>query len=563
MDITAVILAGGDASRFQREPSGISDKCLMAPVDVPLIDYTLDNIRLMGVHRIIVVGRRNLNALRLHLEAVAADLDVTLLPRSPKDGLAYALEVIRPYIHSPFVLLCGDEVYLDTNFDEMLPWFRDSGADGVCVVRPGGTRALLQNYAVETKGGRIVVLNEKPAAISPTALMGCGMWILPPEVFSCLEETPLHPRTGKRELVDVIGTLIGKGADFKPFEVKGKYINVNRREDFVSARKLILDYMMGKGKLPPDLPPPLLQEIQLEPTVRCNLNCVMCTNQRRLEPCEDMSLETFEMIVEQIPEIQIARLHGIGESLLNPHHLDFCRYLKSKNCFVAFNDNFTLITEEVASEIVSTGLDEIRVSCDAATPDLYARIRGKDALPVLKRGVGYIHAAKRASGTALPKQIMVVVIMKENLGQLAAIAEFAAELGVDEVAFQNQLNWGSGERTLGFAVEEAEEAIAGARERARALNIPMRAPHLRERRIPSCIWPWTAVYITADAYVTPCCNLADPAMINFGNLKDMSMQDIWESSGYTNFRRRMVSKNPYPACIGCPYYDGTFKVFFD
>lgn len=562
-NMQAVILAGGDALRFQEKAMGIYDKCLMAPVDVPLINYSLDNIRLMGIKRVVIVGRNELGDLRRHLGKRADDLDITILPRSPKPGLAYALEVIEPYIGAHFVLLCGDEVYLGTNFDQMLPSFFKSGADGVCAVRQGRTRATLQNYAVEVAGGRIVSLDEKPTNISPTALMGCGLWILPPEIFRCLGETPLHPRTGRLELVDVIGTLIKRGAALIPFMVKGSYINVNRREDFVSARKIILDQMMAMGRLRPDLEPPPLEEIQLEPTVRCNLKCVMCPSKRRLHSSIDMSFDTFRMVVDQIPDLQIARLHGIGESLLNPDFISFCEYLKGKDCFVAFNDNFTLITDEVAERLVVSGVNEIRVSCDAATPDLYAMIRGRDALAGLKEGVRRIQMVKHARQSPVPRLIMVSVIMRENLKQLAELVSLASDLRLEEISFQTQLNWGVSAGALGFTIEEAEAAIAAARIKARTSGMPMKSPRLRERRIPSCIWPWTACYITADAYVTPCCNLADPTVINFGTLSEHTVQEIWHSNQYAAFRRRMVSDDPYPACATCPYYDGTFKVFFD
>ena len=71
-----------------------------------------------------------------------------------------------------------------------------------------------------------------------------------------------------------------------------------------------------------------------------------------------------------------------------------------------------------------------------------------------------------------------------------------------------------------------------------------------------CKWPWKGSYVTADGYVTPCCeNGSNPDKINFGNLFQQSYQEIWNSEAYRTFRKQLKSKDGRPSiCVDCPSY---------
>ena len=57
--------------------------------------------------------------------------------------------------------------------------------------------------------------------------------------------------------------------------------------------------------------------LYLETTNRCNLLCTTCPRTyEELEPPADMSWELFRSIVDQIPKLQRAVLHGVGEPML-------------------------------------------------------------------------------------------------------------------------------------------------------------------------------------------------------------------------------------------------------
>ena len=60
--------------------------------------------------------------------------------------------------------------------------------------------------------------------------------------------------------------------------------------------------------------------VYLETTNRCNLLCTTCPRTyEELEPPADMSWALFTSIVDQIPDLQRAVLHGVGEPMLVKH----------------------------------------------------------------------------------------------------------------------------------------------------------------------------------------------------------------------------------------------------
>src|SRR6185436_4066617 len=102
------------------------------------------------------------------------------------------------------------------------------------------------------------------------------------------------------------------------------------------------------------------------------------------EAARQLSLEEFQGLVDQLPDLRRAVLQGVGEPLLNRDLAAMIRYLKSRDVYTVFNTNAALLTRRRQVELIESGLDELRVSLDSSTPESYARIRG---IPAFERVV--------------------------------------------------------------------------------------------------------------------------------------------------------------------------------
>jgi MoaA/NifB/PqqE/SkfB family radical SAM enzyme len=119
--------------------------------------------------------------------------------------------------------------------------------------------------------------------------------------------------------------------------------------------------------------------LYLETTNRCNLLCTTCPRTyEELEPPADMDWQLFCSIVDQIPNLARAVLHGVGEPMLVKNLPRMVRYLKDRGTYVLFNTNGTVLNERNGRALIEAELDELRVSFDAANAESYRAIRGKN-----------------------------------------------------------------------------------------------------------------------------------------------------------------------------------------
>src|ERR1700712_2570715 len=177
--------------------------------------------------------------------------------------------------------------------------------------------------------------------------------------------------------------------------------------------------------------------LYLEVTNRCNLLCETCPRTfETLEPPADMSWELFTHIVDQVPNVARVVLHGVGEPMLVKHLPEMIRYLKARGTHVLFNTNGTLLQPRKHREIIDTGLDELRVSLDAAEAATFLKVRGKDMFDRIVRNVSAFTNLQQAIGATKPVVSLWLTGLKETVDQLPEFVRLAARIGVKEVHLQ-------------------------------------------------------------------------------------------------------------------------------
>src|SRR6202167_3013211 len=159
--------------------------------------------------------------------------------------------------------------------------------------------------------------------------------------------------------------------------------------------------------------------LYLETTNRCNLLCTTCPRTfEELEPEADMSWELFTSIINQYPKIARVVLHGVGEPMLVKGLPRMIRYLKERNVYVLFNTNGTLLTKANGQALIDAGLDELRVSLDAAESSVFQMVRGKDMFDRIVANVGSFIAMQRSNRLQLPRVSLWLTGLRETLAQL-------------------------------------------------------------------------------------------------------------------------------------------------
>jgi MoaA/NifB/PqqE/SkfB family radical SAM enzyme len=315
--------------------------------------------------------------------------------------------------------------------------------------------------------------------------------------------------------------------------------------------------------------------VYFEVTNRCNLLCETCPRTfEELEPPADMSWDLFTSIVDQAPEMARAVLHGVGEPMLVRDLPRMIRYLKDRDVYVLFNTNGTLLRPAKFQELIDTGLDEMRVSLDAADAKTYKLIRGKDFFGRIVRDVRKFRDYQIEVGAMTPRVSLWLTGMKETVNELPEFVRLAHQMGVSEVHLQrlvfDEAGFGMAraESSL-FEQTQAEEkaAIEAAQALGRDLGVTLdasggatEAGESLKRQADTGAWsmcrrPWSLMYFTANGRALPCCIAPFSARgyenYTLGDATQQTLRDIWNGPAYLAFREALVGETPPKPCEGC------------
>jgi len=152
----------------------------------------------------------------------------------PSVGLANGLLLLKDRIHSPFVTILGDELYLDSNHEKLNELSLDDIEAACGYFLCGDADQIRQNYSLRIKNHAIASLREKPQFLD-NELLGCGTFVFKPAIFDDIQHTRTSARTGKVELVDVINRIAQKRGRVAPVQLEGNYRNINTEKDYISA----------------------------------------------------------------------------------------------------------------------------------------------------------------------------------------------------------------------------------------------------------------------------------------------------------------------------------------
>jgi MoaA/NifB/PqqE/SkfB family radical SAM enzyme len=316
--------------------------------------------------------------------------------------------------------------------------------------------------------------------------------------------------------------------------------------------------------------------VYLETTNRCNLLCTTCPRTyEELEPPADMSWQLFTSIVDQIPDLQRAVLHGVGEPMLVRNLPKMVRYLKDRGTYVLFNTNGTVLNERNGRALIDAGLDELRVSLDAANAKSFRAIRGKDYFGRILRNVRAFRDLQEREGKDHPRVSAWLTGLKETIAELPAFVEVAADIGVKEVYLQRLVYFDRD--AIGLA--RPDQALYEQMTREETVHLEVATALARSRGITFsasgaasepgmslsrhddgspwalCRRPWTVMYFTANGRALPCCiaPFSQRGYENYtlGDATQQTLQEIWSGAAYRLFREALLSDKPPDACANC------------
>jgi dTDP-glucose pyrophosphorylase len=228
----ALIPAAGRGLRAYPKTS-YGPKVMLEVDGAPLIERNLKILQQqLGIRDVTVIVGYMADQIRSHLgdgSRLGLQIRYVDCPQVEK-CLAHGVCLAREHLQEPFVTILGDELYLDSNHQE-LKSLCEQDFRAICGITHTRERSRIrENYGVFVENGRINTLVEKPTS-TPNDLLGCGTYVFTPEIFKAIDQTPASARSGRVELTDAINRLAQSGPGVLPFYITGTYFNINSSDE--------------------------------------------------------------------------------------------------------------------------------------------------------------------------------------------------------------------------------------------------------------------------------------------------------------------------------------------
>ncbi|MBN2121422.1 MAG: radical SAM protein [Candidatus Omnitrophica bacterium] len=310
---------------------------------------------------------------------------------------------------------------------------------------------------------------------------------------------------------------------------------------------------------------PYPEAIEIEPTTRCHLKCLICEHTYWSEPSRDLSFSDFKRIVNQFPHLKWIGLTGIGSSFLNPDYLKMLEYVKKKGVYVEFFDTFDLVTEDISRKLVDLAVDKIWLSCEAATQETYEKIRVGGNFGRMLKNVRTFLRLKKEKKALLPELWFHYIINKHNLEEMADYVDFVAEL-MKDIPQSAVLIFYTGlmefKEVLDLKVAKVpdkirEEVYRRAYKKRIYINWN---ENIDRNQPPSKCTKWTEPFILSSGHIQPCCviNEANEREFQkenaFMNLLDDEFSHFWHSERFKKFVLTLHEDRFPKVCKNCKVY---------
>ena len=251
--------------------------------------------------------------------------------------------------------------------------------------------------------------------------------------------------------------------------------------------------------------------IQIEPTSFCNYRCIMCYQDDRTFSNKShgymghMKLDLFKKIIDELEgKIEAITLASRGEPTLNPNFKEFIKYFDNKFLAVKLNTNASMLNESLIHTLLSSNIQTIVFSIDAATKEIYEKIRVNGKLEIVLKNLELFNEI-RMKYYSNDKHIVRISGVRISKNQDIKEMEDKWKNFADIIAFTNYIPWESSyENEINNIIEPCTEF-------------------------------WSRMFIWYDGKVNPC-DFDYKSKLSKWNVKEDSIKNIWNSDEYNHLR---------------------------
>ncbi|SIS52346.1 pyrroloquinoline quinone biosynthesis protein PqqE [Paracoccus saliphilus] len=300
----------------------------------------------------------------------------------------------------------------------------------------------------------------------------------------------------------------------------------------------------------PGLPMAMLAEI----THRCPLACPYCSNPVELTRSQaELPAEDWARVFREAADLGVLQVHiSGGEPGARRDLAQIVESASAAGLYVNLITSGIGITRQRLEELDSAGVDHVQLSLQGIRPDMADRISGHPGSWDKKMGF-----SEWVTEIGFPLTINAVV-HRQNMERLPDMIELAESLGARriEVATVQFHGWADLNRKALMPTREqaafARQVVNDARVRLRGRLVIDYVPADHHAVYPkACMGGWgsTGLNVAPDGSVLPCHAANSIDWLQFENVRDRSLSDIWHlSDAFNAFRGTEWMAEPCRSC---------------
>ena len=292
-----------------------------------------------------------------------------------------------------------------------------------------------------------------------------------------------------------------------------------------------------------------------ELTHRCPLGCPYCSNPLALDPrADELDTATWLRVFHEAAQLGVLQVHlSGGEPGARRDLVDITAGAHAAGLYTNLITSAVGITDKTLGALVEGGLDHVQISfqdSDAQSADHIAGYAGA-------------FTRKRALAAEVVRHNLLLtvnaVVHRANIDRIAEMVDLALALGASriEIAHVQYYGWALKNRAALMPSREQVERAAAAVEELRTRHhgrivIDAVVPDYYARYPKPCVGGWgrRSLNVTPAGKVLPCHAAESIPSLEFWNVRERSLPDIWANSpAFNAFRGTAWMKEP---CASCP-----------
>jgi radical SAM protein with 4Fe4S-binding SPASM domain len=272
----------------------------------------------------------------------------------------------------------------------------------------------------------------------------------------------------------------------------------------------------------------------IEPANYCNLSCPHCPTGRKLIEKTDkrLTIGDFKSYIDSLlPELMYLNLYFQGEPFLNKDLPEMIRYAADNGVFTCVSTNGNSLTENTIVKIKESGIGRLIICLDGASSESYStyRVGGK-----FDRVVDAIRLSVKYK---LPLEVQCLLLSTTE-NEVDEIKLLCKNLGVRRLVFKKAQFYDD------YLVPKNPNNLRYKRNSSGKL-VP-------KAKLKNKCWRlFSTIVIDVDGNVPACC-FDKSGKYSFGNLKHVSLNEVWWGETANRFRQTILrNRKKIDICNNC------------